>query len=198
MEQTDDAPLSLKELLKGQKDGLINDEYIYSILDTDERGLESLLLEGTRLLDAVELDLVNEVAAKSESFLRAASILHRLNDTAQSIKQAETNVTDMISAIEKTQNEAISKLHSITNEKEILLRAQIKLEQILDFVRGQEIIQSMLETHAFADALRVIKEKTLQLRENCKGIRSLQVVLDELDEMKLALEKLLQNETVLH
>lgn len=155
--------------------------------------VEELREAANLALDTIETQINDEVNERSEAFFSACSSLKRLMDTIGSIHQASVSIHGVVHEMERNRTELKVKLGEIQQQHESLLEAKRKLQLIHEFVSSQELIQSLLETHAFVDALRVVEQKIVFLKEELSGIDTMAPMLVELEEMKMALTKMLSN-----
>lgn len=164
---------------------------IFKSVDSVE-ALQIYLDVASQLLDKVETELVEEVSAKADSFFEAISAMGSLSDQTSSLSNAANNLNAVLSDIQERHAKEVAKLEQIINEQENLLKAQDLLGLMLDFVKSQNTIQMMLDTHEFTDASRLVAEKIQFLGKELLGITLFEPVLFELREMQVALEKMLR------
>ena len=153
--------------------------------------IEGLGEAANTALDRIEKQINDEVNDKSEAFFSACANLKKLNDTVAAIHQTSETIHSMVREMESKSAEMKSKLDTATVDHEALLETKKKLQLIHEFVNGQELIQSLLDTHAFTDALRVIEQKIKFAKEELAGIEAIVPMQVELEEMKTALTKML-------
>lgn len=156
----------------------------------DLKDLNQLIFEGNRLLDTVEIQLVEEVSRNSDSFFEASSALGKLVDTTASIQDSVESFAANLSGLSSCQSAELDRLNQLLAMQEILAEADTILSDMHAIIRGQESIRDMLETHSFSDALQLVEEKITAARR-ISGVSSFKYVETELLELQVALSKLL-------
>lgn len=155
------------------------------------KDLDQIILEGNRLLDAVETQLVEEVSNNSDAFFEASSALSKLVDTTVSIQDSIESFAASLSRISACQNAELDRLNQLLAMQETLAEADAILSDMHAITRGQESIRDMLETHSFSDALQLVEEK-ISMARRISGVTSFKYIETELLELQVALSKLLR------
>ncbi len=154
------------------------------------QNLDDFLARTAQLLDQVETELIGEVSAKSDAFFAALSSLGGLSDEVSSLMTAADNCHFVISDLQDRYKTEIHKLEQLNKEQLIISEAQRMLGLIIDLVKSQHTIQTMLDTHSFEDALKLVNRCLGTLNKELEGIRTFDRFRQEMIEMKVALEKM--------
>jgi uncharacterized NAD(P)/FAD-binding protein YdhS len=159
--------------------------------------LQLLISKTSNALDEIETELIEEVSDKSDAFFEAISAMDNLSDQTASLSSASRNLSTIMDQLCCKNQSELQKMEALAKEQEILLEAEGILEKAAEFTRSQSTIQTMLDTHAFSDALRVVNDKISIMEKDLGGLVVFEPILIELREMRVALEKMAHADVIL-
>lgn len=142
-------------------------------------------------LDQIEVQFAQQVALKTDVFFQETAHLQHLMEQTTSCKQALGYLQDELSVLSAEYETEVSNLRRIVQQHQVLVQACCIFTKMMDLVKSQMTIQSLLDTHSFVDALRLINEKMSLLDTDLGQIKVFASLKVELQEMKLALEKMM-------
>lgn len=148
------------------------------------------------LLDNIEVALIEEVSSKADAFFSALSAIDSLNDQTAALSTASIDLSALLEEFSSKQKEEVTKLESLSQEQLVLSESERVIELIIDIVRSQTSIQAMLDTHSFQDALRLVSDKIHLIEDQLHGLDAIKSMVEELKEMKIALNKMLESDVM--
>lgn len=172
-----------------EEDFTKNPESFISQLDS-LNDLDTCLLQIGNRLDEVEMELMREVASQSATFHGALSTIQELRDSMQCLSSTTEQVATQLNDFQSQLDMNTQELSALYMKQKNILTLQTELERISAILKLRNKIQDLVNKSSFEEALFLIKKAKKQIEENYPNFSAFTNLTEELEEMKMALEKL--------
>lgn len=166
-----------------------NPESFISQLDS-LNDLEACLFQIGTKLDQVELELMKEVASQSSTFHGALSTMQELRDSMQCLSSTTEQVAAQLNDFQSKMEVNIGELNALYSRQKNIILLQSELESVSTILKLRNKIQDLVNKSSFDEALFLIKKAEKEIKENYPDLQAFTNLTEELEEMKVALEKL--------
>ncbi len=157
---------------------------------SNEANLREVISSVANELDNVEAQLIEQVESNADCFYSAISDMENIGKRTVAVTETVEAITIAInSADQHLQSDSATGTELLRQEKS-LLEAKNILHGILDILHQQHQVRILLDTHQFKDALDNVNKQLLAIDNQLVGIKSVDAIRTELQEMKTALEKM--------
>lgn len=146
-------------------------------------------------LDGIERSLIDEITLKSDTFSNSIVFLDGIIKEFLVFEKRMNQVSNLLSSSEERLLAGKKALNKKIFEYESLVRLEDMINFAVDVMKSHKIIQDLLDTHLFSDAINLIQDKKrLFLSRGLDKISVFSNLLSELEELEVALSKLLSQE----
>lgn len=166
-----------------------NPESFISQLDS-LNDLETCLFQIGNKLDQVELELMKEVASQSTTFHSALSTMQELRDSMQCLSSTTEQIASQLNDFQTKSELNTHELNVLYSRQKNILSLQSELENVSAILKLRNKIQDLVNKSSFDEALFLIKKARKEIDEKYPGLQAFTNLTEELEEMKVALEKL--------